>query len=98
MSRVRFLGHFSTSLWFAVSGPSFPPQMARMGRSPRDHLVQPSGFLEQGTEVQEKGTEWPMATQLDREPTGKSPPSRCQTGNEAVDELLSDRANCAEGH
>lgn len=60
-------------LWFAVSAHSFPPQIAKNGRGPRDHLVQPSGFLEQGTEVQEKGTEWPVATQFDREPTGRPP-------------------------
>lgn len=40
-------------------GPSFPPQIARGG--PRDHMVQPSRFLEQETEVQEKGLsgQWP---------------------------------------
>lgn len=73
MSRVRFLGHFSTSLWFAVSGPSFPPQTAGIGRGPRDHLVQPSGFLEQGLRSNKKGLSGPWPHGLTENQLGNLP-------------------------
>lgn len=49
--------------------------MARAGKGPRGHLVQTPGFLEQETEVQEKGPTgpWPQSLTEENQPENLLP-------------------------